>query len=115
MSLIQLAVLTRPANDAGASTAAQSGRTKGNAATRYLRLGKLKGVVYFCVAKVRRNDMTILVTGATGFLGSALTTELVKQKQDVRILARDKQKARAQFGEAVTIIHGEITDVEQVK
>src|SRR6266699_4437819 len=86
-----------------------------NAATRYLRLGKLKGVVYFCVAKVRRNDMTILVTGATGFLGSALTTELVKQKQAVRILARDEQKARAQFGEAITIIRGEITDVEQVE
>lgn len=59
--------------------------------------------------------MTILVTGATGFLGSALTTELVKQKQDVRILARDEQKARAQFGEAVTIIRGEITDLEQVQ
>jgi hypothetical protein len=40
MPFIQLAVLTRPANDAGASTASQSGRTKGNAATRYLRSGK---------------------------------------------------------------------------
>ncbi len=59
--------------------------------------------------------MTILITGATGFLGSALTTELVKQKQDVCILARDEKKARAQFGESVTIIGGEITDVEQVK
>ena len=59
--------------------------------------------------------MTTLVTGATGFLGSALATELVKQKQDVRILVRDEQKARAQFGEAVTIIRGEITDVEQVE
>src|SRR5439155_14204928 len=43
-SLMQLAVLTRPANDAGASTASQSGRTKGNAASRYLWSGKLKGV-----------------------------------------------------------------------
>lgn len=59
--------------------------------------------------------MTILVTGATGFLGSALTTELVKQKQQVRILARDEHKARAHFGEAVTIIRGEITDVDQVQ
>jgi dihydroflavonol-4-reductase len=59
--------------------------------------------------------MTILVTGATGFLGSALTTELVRQKQNVRILARDEQKAREQFGEAVTIIRGEITDVDQVE
>ncbi len=59
--------------------------------------------------------MSILVTGATGFLGSALTTQLVKQKQPVCILARDEQKARMHFGEAVTIIRGEITDVEQVE
>ncbi len=59
--------------------------------------------------------MTILVTGATGFLGSALTRELLKQKQEVRILARDVDKARTQFGEAVTIIPGEITDVTQVQ
>jgi len=59
--------------------------------------------------------MTILVTGATGFLGSALTTELIKQKQPVRIMVRNEQKARAQFGEAVKVIPGEITDVEQVE
>jgi nucleoside-diphosphate-sugar epimerase len=58
---------------------------------------------------------TILVTGATGFLGSALVTELVKQKQPVRVLVRDAAKARAQFGEAVTIIQGEITDAAQVR
>jgi nucleoside-diphosphate-sugar epimerase len=59
--------------------------------------------------------MTTLVTGATGFLGSALITELAKRKQAVRILARDEQKARAQFGDTVTIIRGDINDVEQVE
>lgn len=59
--------------------------------------------------------MTILVTGATGFLGSALVAELVKQKQVVRILARDPQKARAQFGDAVSIVTGEITGAAQVR
>ncbi len=59
--------------------------------------------------------MTILVTGATGFLGGALVTELVKQNQPVRILARDKQKAHDQFGDAVTVIPGEITDIKQVE
>ncbi len=59
--------------------------------------------------------MTILVTGATGFLGSALVRELVKQQQDVRILARDVHKARSQFGEMVTIISGDITDPMRVQ
>lgn len=59
--------------------------------------------------------MTILVTGATGFLGSALVTELVRQKQQVRILVRDEHKARAQFGEAVSIVAGEIIDARQVQ
>jgi nucleoside-diphosphate-sugar epimerase len=59
--------------------------------------------------------MTIMVTGATGFLGSALITELVKRQQDVRILARDEKKARLQFGEGITIIPGDITDAEQVQ
>ncbi len=59
--------------------------------------------------------MTIAITGATGFLGSALTRELVKCRQEVRILARDEQKARRQFGDAVTIVEGEITDRAQVE
>jgi nucleoside-diphosphate-sugar epimerase len=59
--------------------------------------------------------MTVLVTGATGFLGAALVTELIRQKQPVRILARDEQRARAQFGDAVTIIVGDINDEEQVQ
>ncbi len=59
--------------------------------------------------------MTILVTGATGFLGSALVTELLGQQQEVRILARDVAKARAQFGEAVSIVAGEITNEQQVR
>lgn len=59
--------------------------------------------------------MTILVTGATGFLGSALVMELLKRQQSVRILARDEKKARVQFGNAITIIPGDITDIVQVQ
>jgi nucleoside-diphosphate-sugar epimerase len=59
--------------------------------------------------------MTVLVTGATGFLGSALVTELLKQQQPVRVLARDEARARAQFGDAVEIVVGEITDAAQVQ
>ena len=59
--------------------------------------------------------MTVLVTGATGFLGSALVMELLKQKQPVRVLARDEAKARTQFGDAIDIVVGEITDAAQVQ
>lgn len=59
--------------------------------------------------------MTVLVTGATGFLGAALVTELLQQKQEVRILVRDAEKARKQFGDGVEIVQGEITDAEKVK
>lgn len=59
--------------------------------------------------------MTTLVTGATGFLGSALTTELIRRGEQVRILARDERRARAQFGDAVEIIQGEITDEVRVR
>lgn len=59
--------------------------------------------------------MTVAITGATGFLGSALTVELVKRQQNVRILARDEKKARQQFGDAVTIIPGDITDAAPVQ
>ncbi len=59
--------------------------------------------------------MTTVVTGATGFLGSALVTELIKDQQSVRILVRDEKKARQQFGNAVAIVPGDITDAAPVQ
>lgn len=59
--------------------------------------------------------MTALVTGATGFLGCALVAELVQRNQAVRVLVRDGQKARQQFGNAVMIVVGEITDAARVQ
>jgi nucleoside-diphosphate-sugar epimerase len=59
--------------------------------------------------------MKILITGATGFLGGALTSKLLGQGASVRILARDERMARMRFGEMVEIVSGEITDPAQVR
>lgn len=59
--------------------------------------------------------MTTLVTGATGFLGSALVAELTQSGQSVRILARDEKSARRYFGESIDIIAGDILDAAQVQ
>ena len=59
--------------------------------------------------------MTILITGATGFLGSSLVTKLTQQELTVRVLARDEHKAKERFGETVTIVQGDITNKGQVK
>lgn len=58
--------------------------------------------------------MCVLVTGATGFLGAALTTELLKHGERVRVLARDERRTRELFGKAVEVIPGEITDANSV-
>jgi dihydroflavonol-4-reductase len=52
----------------------------------------------------------ILITGATGFIGRQLTRDLVTRGQAVRVLARDRRKARALFGDEVEISVGDVKD-----
>jgi uncharacterized protein (TIGR01777 family) len=47
---------------------------------------------------------TILLTGATGFVGSALTRALVRRGDHVVALSRDPAKARDRFGPLVEIV-----------
>jgi dihydroflavonol-4-reductase len=53
----------------------------------------------------------ILITGATGFIGRQLTRDLVARGYGVRILARNRRKARALFGDQVEISVGNLDDV----
>jgi len=52
----------------------------------------------------------ILVTGGTGFLGSALVKELVKRGKKVRVLCRRDVEIPG-----VEVVLGDITDIESVK
>lgn len=47
---------------------------------------------------------TVLVTGATGFIGRALVAQLQQLAYRVVVLARDPMQARAQFGPTVVVL-----------
>ncbi|MCQ8102699.1 TIGR01777 family oxidoreductase [Methylomonas sp. SURF-2] len=49
-------------------------------------------------------DKPVLITGGTGFLGSALTFELLRAQRDVTIFSRDADKVRREFGTQVRAV-----------
>ena len=58
--------------------------------------------------------MNILVTGATGFIGSNLTEELVSQGHIVHILSRDPSKGSMFDHKNITFFVGDITNKKSV-
>jgi len=57
----------------------------------------------------------ILVLGGTGMLGKPVVQQLQEDGFQVRVLARDAEKAGAQFGESVEIIQGDVTDTDRLE
>jgi uncharacterized protein YbjT (DUF2867 family) len=57
--------------------------------------------------------MTILVTGATGTVGSNVVEQLVKRGADVRALVRDP--AKANFPAGVDVVQGDLLDVDSLR
>jgi len=59
--------------------------------------------------------MKTLVTGATGFLGSSLVRELIRDNQEVRVLLRKNSDTRNIADVDVERVYGDIRDKESVK
>src|ERR1700754_1036418 len=57
--------------------------------------------------------MSILVTGATGNIGSAVTAKLAEAGADVRALARSPDKLKAAKG--VRAVAGDLTDIPSIR
>ena len=56
------------------------------------------------------NGSKLLVTGASGFIGSALTERLIKDGNDVRAFVRNRQKLSGLNGSISDVVEGDITD-----
>jgi dihydroflavonol-4-reductase len=59
--------------------------------------------------------MTILVTGASGFVGSAIVRKLLAQGDKVRVLVRPTSDRRNIEKLAVDIVEGDLTDMQSMK
>jgi len=62
-----------------------------------------------------KTDARVLVTGATGFTGGALTRALVQRGARVRALVRDPSRAEELSRQGVEIAPGDIRDAEAVQ
>lgn len=54
--------------------------------------------------------MRVLVTGATGFIGRRLTTELLERGDEVVALSRDPERGRGQLPSSVRIVGGDAAE-----
>ncbi len=57
----------------------------------------------------------LLVLGGTGMLGGPVARRLRADGFEVRLLARDPEKARTMFGDSFEIVAGDVTDVSSLE
>lgn len=76
----------------------------GLAVLRLRRLARQAGTQARPVPPGHRIEPAVLVTGATGFVGSALVADLRRDRRRVIVLSRDGRQAAAMFGPEVWVV-----------
>ncbi|MCI8881334.1 MAG: NAD(P)-dependent oxidoreductase [Clostridiaceae bacterium] len=59
--------------------------------------------------------MRIIITGSTGFVGRELVAELLRQKDDVTVIVRDKQKLPAEWMHHVHVIEASMEQISELE
>jgi uncharacterized protein YbjT (DUF2867 family) len=59
--------------------------------------------------------MTYLITGATGEVGARVTRQLLELGEGPRVLARNREKAEALFGNRVEIVVGDLSSPDKTR
>ena len=59
--------------------------------------------------------MKVIITGATGDVGSKVVNLLIRSGERPRVFVRDVQKARSRFGDAVDVCVGDLGDGESLR
>ncbi|KXX67067.1 SDR family oxidoreductase [Flammeovirga sp. SJP92] len=57
----------------------------------------------------------ITIIGATGALGSSITKELIKKGVQVKVVARDVEKAQSLLPEKAKIVYGDVADKDSLR
>ena len=73
-------------------------------ATAVWRLGREPSLHHRQALPSKASRRTVLVTGATGFIGSALVSQLIRNGSRVIAVSRDPLQARRAFGPAVWVV-----------
>src|SRR5580704_14032963 len=64
---------------------------------------------------IRGDEMTYLITGATGDVGSKVVDLLIQRGNRPRIFARDANKAQSRFGNRVDLCLGDLANAESLR